>query len=304
FRSMFPCASITGAPKSRTMQIIKELEETPRRLYTGAIGFLTPAGKMQFNVAIRTALIDKVNQVAEYSIGSGIVWDSVADEEFEECHTKAEILTRSMPQFHLLESLLWTPEAGYFLLDLHLIRLQKSADYFAFSVDWMEIRSQLNSVIQGYTEPQKIRLCVSKQGEIQLEAETVQSNAARPLRVKLAKAPVNSSNVFLYHKTTHRFVYEKALQDWPECDDVLLWNERGELTESCRANLVVEFDRQWYTPPVECGLLAGTFRDYLLQQGKLEERILRPEDLQYCSQIFLVNSVRRMQAAIVLPDSF
>ncbi|MEB3339091.1 MAG: aminodeoxychorismate synthase component I, partial [Leptolyngbyaceae bacterium] len=300
-QALFPCASITGAPKSRTMQIIADLEDSPRRIYTGTIGFLTPDRSAQFNVAIRTVLINKTQQEAEYGVGGGIVWDSAETDEFEECCTKAKILTQHQPSFELLESLLWTPEAGYFLLDLHLQRLQTSASYFAFAVNWDEVQTQLRAIASTLpSASHKIRLRISKSGKIQLSAEYLSPcDRSRPLRVGIAKESIEASNVFLYHKTTHRAIYEQAKQAYSEFDDVLLWNERGELTESCIANLIVEQDGQWYTPPVQCGLLAGTMRAWLLQQGRVEERVLRLEDLHNSSRIFLVNSVRKIQAAIV-----
>jgi para-aminobenzoate synthetase/4-amino-4-deoxychorismate lyase len=305
FQALFPCASITGAPKSSTMQIIATLEDTPRRIYTGAIGFVTPEHTAQFNVAIRTVLIDKTNQMAEYGVGGGIVWDSVEHDEYDECCTKAKILTQTRPSFELLESLLWTPEQHYFLLDLHLQRLQESANYFAFSVDLADVQKQLEAIAQNLPpNPYKIRLCVSKRGEIRVESHPlIQRDSTQPLRVALARHPVDSSDVFLYHKTTHRVIYEKAKQTHPDVDDVLLWNERGELTESCIANLVVEWNGQWYTPPVECGLLAGTLRNWLLQQGKLQERVLHLDDLQNCTRFFLINSVRQIQNAIMVHHS-
>ncbi|HEY9598141.1 MAG TPA: aminodeoxychorismate synthase component I [Cyanophyceae cyanobacterium] len=305
FQALFPCASITGAPKSRTMQIIAELEASPRRIYTGTIGFLTPERTAQFNVAIRTVLIDKVKNEAEYGVGGGIVWDSQETSEFEECCTKAKVLTQQQPKFDLLESLLWTPDNGYFLLDLHLQRLQESAAYFAFTVNLDEVRDRLSAIAQNLTPaPHKIRLLVSKLGNLRLESQPLATrNSSQPLQVAISKFPIDSSNLFLHHKTTYRAVYEQAKQANPGFDDVLLWNERGELTESCIANLIVEWDGQWYTPPVHCGLLAGTFRAWLLQQGSVKERVLHVEDLQYCSRIFLVNSVRQIQEVTVeLPN--
>lgn len=299
FRSLFPCASITGAPKTSTMRIIAELEDSPRRIYTGAIGFVTPKETAQFNVAIRTVLIDRRNQTAEYGVGGGIVWDSIETDEFDECCTKAKILTLQQPTFELLESLLWTPENQYFLIDFHLQRLQQSAAYFAFPLDLDAVRDRFRLAAQNWRTSQKVRLLVSK-GSFRLEATPFNAQAIdRPLRVGIAKSPVNSADVFLYHKTTQRRAYEQARQDFPELDDVLLWNENAELTESCIANLIVELEGQWYTPPVTCGLLAGTFRRYLLQQEKVKERIIRLVDLPHCSRIFLANSVRQIQAAIV-----
>jgi para-aminobenzoate synthetase/4-amino-4-deoxychorismate lyase len=298
-KALFPCASITGAPKPRTMQIIAELEDSPRRIYTGTIGFLAPGRMAQFNVAIRTTLIDKTQHIAEYGVGGGIVWDSVDLSEFEECAIKAKILTQSLPSFDLLETLLWTPEQGYFLLDLHLQRLYQSALYFAFKLDLDRVRERLTAIATQFNaNSYRVRLCVSQPGDIHMDANPIDLKmVSQPVNVGIAQSPIHSSNIFLYHKTTYRTIYEQAKLASPEVDDVLLWNEHGELTESCTANLVVEWNEQWYTPPVHCGLLAGTFRGWLLQQNKLQEKVIRLSDLQHCSRIFLINSVRQIREA-------
>lgn len=297
-RSLFPCASITGAPKSSTMQIIAELENSPRRIYTGAIGYFTPQKIAQFNVAIRTVLIDRARQTAEYGVGGGIVWDSIEADEYEECCTKSKVLNQ--PQFELLETLLWT-SGEYFLLDFHLQRLQTSADYFAFQVDIDRVCDRLSIAARNLPLlPHKIRLCVSKRGELRLETAVLDDDRSpRSLQVALADSPVNSADIFLYHKTTNRSMYERKKQQFPEFDEVLLWNEKGELTEFCTGNLIVELGGEWYTPPIACGLLAGTYRRYLLQQGKVQERIIHREELPSCSRIFLINSVRQMCEAIM-----
>ncbi|NJL22348.1 MAG: aminodeoxychorismate synthase component I [Leptolyngbyaceae cyanobacterium SM1_3_5] len=298
WRSLFPCASITGAPKSSTMQIIAELEESSRRIYTGTIGYFTPEKTAQFNVAIRTVLIDRIQKTAEYGVGGGIVWDSIEADEYDECCTKAKVLAQ--PQFELLETLLWTP-SEYFLLDFHLQRLQTSASYFAFKVDIDRVRDRLLSTIQTLPPlPHKVRLRVSNQGKTQIEtAILTDDELGQSLQVALADSPVNSADIFLYHKTTNRSIYKQMKQQYLNFDEVLLWNEKGELTEFCTGNLVVELDNKWYTPPLACGLLAGTYRRYLLQRGKVQERIIRREELHDCSRIFLINSVRQMCEAIV-----
>jgi len=302
-QALFPPASITGAPKHRTMEIIAELEQTPRRIYTGSVGFVGPDRKAQFNVAIRTVLIDKVKGQAEYGVGGGIVWDSVDKMEFEECQTKARIITQGVPDFDLLESILWTPEQGYFLLPYHLARLLASAVYFSFSADRDAICTKLDSL--AHTLPKaayKIRLLLAKDGGITLQAEALGDGAIDPLHVCLASAPIDSANPFLYHKTTNRRVYEQALAACPGYTDVILWNEKGEVTESCIANIVVELDGELHTPPIPCGLLPGTYRAYLLEQGKVRERVIRKEDLVTSPHIYLVNSVRMEREVVV--DSF
>ncbi len=299
-QALFPPASITGAPKRRTMEIIAELEQTPRRIYTGSVGFMRPDRKAQFNVAIRTVLIDKAKGQAEYGVGGGIVWDSVDTMEFEECQTKARIITQRIPDFSLLESILWTPEEGYFLLPYHLARLMDSAAYLSFSADADAIRNKLDSLAHTLSKTaHKIRLLLAKDGGITLQAEALGDSAVDPLHVCLAPTPIDSTNPFLFHKTTNRRVYEQALAACPGYTDIILWNEKGEVTESSIANIVVELDGELYTPPRACGLLPGTYRAYLLEQEKVRERVIRKEDLARSAHIYLVNSVRRERAVVV-----
>ncbi|MCI0399671.1 MAG: aminodeoxychorismate synthase component I [Chloroflexi bacterium] len=290
-QALFPCASITGAPKVRTMQLIAALETTPRGLYTGCIGYLGPGRQAQFNVAIRTVVVDQASHQAEYGVGGGIVWDSVAGEEYRECLLKARILAERRPPFQLLESLRWTPGEGYFLLHEHLERLAESADYFGFPLEPAAAGQALAEAAVAFPrQPRKVRLLAAQDGRITIEH--LPPGDQRPVRLALAAASVDSSNPFLYHKTTHRAVYDQARASRPGYDDVLLWNERGEITESTTANVVVYLDGEWLTPPVSCGLLPGTFRRHLLAQGAIREAIITREDLGRCQAIYLINSVR------------
>ncbi|MGD0537105.1 MAG: bifunctional anthranilate synthase component I family protein/class IV aminotransferase [Verrucomicrobiota bacterium] len=302
FAALFPAASITGAPKPHTTQIIAELEDTPRRIYTGTIGFVRPNGDAQFNVAIRTALVDAARGRIEYGVGGGIVWDSQPAEEYAECQAKAAILIQRQPAFSLLESLLWTPGDGFFLLELHLERLIASAGYFSFPADPDGIRRRLQAFAQTLApQPHKVRALLAADGTFACEAAPIEPpHADAPLRVCLATAPVATNDVFLYHKTTHRSVYAQARQQQPDADDVLLWNERGELTEASSSNLVVEINDERFTPPVSCGLLAGTFRETLLREGRIRERIIRPDELRTATRVFLINSVRRWRQVRLL----
>lgn len=301
--ALFPCASITGAPKVRTMQYIRELEASPRRLYTGTIGYLAPNRRALFNVAIRTLLIDKTNRQAEYGVGGGIVWDSQIEAEWQEAQTKARVLSEAPVPFDLLETLLWRPESGYFLLDQHLQRLADSAGYFDYPLDLNAVRQKLKMLEGNLSDaPQRVRLLLSRRGAIQLEAQPL--GAARPAAVVgLAVQPVHSTNRFLYHKTTRREVYEAARRARPDCEEVLLWNERGELTEATIANLVVEQDGQWWTPPVSAGLLPGTYRSWLLEQGQVQEKTILVSDLVKYERIYLMNSLRGIwQVQTIQPD--
>ncbi len=321
FAALFPCASITGAPKVSTMRIISELEKTPRNIYTGSIGYVAPNRKAKFNVAIRTALIDRESQSAEYGVGSGIVWDSVGMDEYTESLLKARILTEASPPFSLFETMLWTLEEGFFLREKHIARLLDSAEYFDFPLfpppRWPSgpersgaetkgvsrqpvtretIGAYLDEISFQFTSPQRVRLLLDKSGILSHESKTFQpSDNHPPMRVCLAKEPIHSRNIFLFHKTTHREVYESARKDFPECDDILLYNEHNELTEFTIGNLVIEMDGELFTPPISCGLLAGTFRTHLLETSQVKERIIRVDKLKNCSQIFLVNSVRKWQ---------
>ncbi|HOW76910.1 MAG TPA: bifunctional anthranilate synthase component I family protein/class IV aminotransferase [Candidatus Competibacteraceae bacterium] len=298
---MFPCASITGAPKVRTMQIIRELEPYPRGVYTGAIGLIGPDRQAQFSVAIRTVLIDQHRQQARYGVGSGLVWDSDAADEYAECRLKARVLTTPRPSFQLLEALLWEPNSGYFLLAAHLERLMETAAYFGVPLDRLAIEASLADQALTLKEASKIRLRVDLDGRFTLEAEPLARGALpQPVRVGLAREPVDSGYLWLYHKTTRREVYAAARASRLDCDEVILWNERGELTEAGTANLVLDLAGDWVTPPVQSGLLAGTFRGALLAQGRIRERVLTCADLGQARGIYLINAVRQWQSAILM----
>lgn len=292
---LFPSGSVTGAPKMRTMGIIAGLEDSTRQIYTGGIGFLSPGPEAMFNVAIRTLLIDTHTGIAELGVGSGITYDSLPEAEYQESLLKARFLTQSVPDFALLESILYESTAGYFLLARHLARLADSADYFGFRFDERKVTAALQQATSAMqTGSYKVRLLLHRDGSTEMEHIKLKANNHDSVfKVAVAKQPVNRDEVFLFHKTTHREVYESRAASRPDCDDVLLVNEKGELTESTIANLVVRLEGKDYTPPVACGLLAGTFRAELLAQGKIVERILRLADLPQAEAIFLINSVRR-----------
>ncbi|MDF7808094.1 aminodeoxychorismate synthase component I [Pontiellaceae bacterium B12219] len=300
FEALFPCASITGAPKAKTMELIQGLETSPRKIYTGSIGFVTPQGEACFNVAIRTALIQK--EMLEFGIGGGIVWDSDAEAEYEETLTKARVLTQPRPDFKLLETMLWKPESGIFLLNEHLQRLGKSAAYFDVPLDMHAVFQCLEEISHTCASV-RIRLLVSRDGNSEVQTFPLNGQtdcrSVPTLRVALAKEPVDSQDLFLYHKTTHRTVYESAKANFPDHDDVILWNEKGEVTESCFGNVVVRTGDKKITPPISCGLLGGTFREYLLKSGEIEEGIIPIGDLKAADEVFLVNSVRTWQKSIL-----
>ena len=301
--NLFPCASITGAPKARTMALIAQLESTPRQIYTGTIGYLMPGRQAQFNVAIRTVLVDRATRTAEYGVGSGIVWDSVATQEYAECRLKTQVLTSPAPTFSLLETYRWSPEEGFFLRTYHLRRLMQSALYFGFAVQPYAVDTALDNLASTLPlHPHRVRLQVDIEGKITVSAHPWQAvDPQGPRQVKLATTAIAPDNPFLYHKTTCRSVYDTARVTCPDCDDVVLWNPAGEVTESCIANVVVPVDNKWLTPPVESGLLAGTFRAWLLDQGKLEIAPISKTLLTEVRHFYLINALRGWQPAVLNP---
>ena len=302
--ALFPCASITGAPKVSTMRIIKGLEGEHRGAYTGCIGYIAPGRRAQFNVAIRTAVIDKKERSASYGVGGGIVWQSDPAEEYAESLIKAAVLFRRFPAFSLLETMLWTPQAGYFLLGRHLRRLSDSASYFGFTISIQGIRRRLVMAAQSFSRlPHRVRLLCDKNGNISVQGMGIKErNNNGCIRLSLAQQPVDSGDCFLYHKTTNRPEYEKAMARRNGCDDVLLYNERGEITETCIANVVVLFGKKLITPPLACGLLGGTMRANLLARHAIIEGVVLKRDLKRATAIFTINSVRKWQKAIIAAD--
>lgn len=302
FEALFPCASVTGAPKVSSMSIIAELEDTPRGVYTGAIGRIAPDRQAEFSVAIRTAVFDKRTGSTGYGVGGGIVWDSESGEEYAECLCKARIL--SAPQtatrnFQLLETMLWEPGKGFFLLDGHLRRLRSSAEYFDYKFDAARIEAALLKRSEPYSQqPHRIRLLLRRDGDFEVsESVIMDSSQQNPVRIALSQKPIDKGNPFLYHKTTERGVYEQARTGAGDIDDVLLWNENGEITETTIGNVAVRIDGELCTPPIECGLLGGTYREYLLQTGRIKERVISVAEVLAADEIMLVNSVRRGYAA-------
>lgn len=295
FASLFPSGSVTGAPKVRTMQIIEELEDGPRGIYTGCIGFLSPGPDALFNVAIRTLAIDKTSRHAIFGVGSGITHDSDAMQEYEECRLKTQFLLTSRPDFELLETLLYETPSGYFILPRHLQRLKQSARYFNFRFDSSKVVEALNKKACELGDGRfRVRLLLRRDGVVTITHAPLTIPAPEPVPlVAVVRDPVDSRDPFLYHKTTCRKMYETRQKARPESYDVLLLNERGEVTESAIANVVVKLEGRFYTPPVYCGLLPGTFRAEVLEKENVEERVLRPEDLEHAEAVYLINSVRK-----------
>jgi para-aminobenzoate synthetase/4-amino-4-deoxychorismate lyase len=281
------------------MEIIAELEDAPRGVYCGAIGFASP-GESAFSVAIRTLVLDHGTGEVELGVGSGVTFDSDASAEYGECLAKAAFARRAPADFDLLETLLWEPDGGWYLLDGHLQRLAGSAEYFDYPFDRQAVVQSLADAAETFTgRAMRARLTLARDGLISIGSAPLEPSS-EPVRVSIAPEPVDSHDPLLYHKTTSRAMYESRAATRPDCDDVLLVNERGEITESTIANLVVRMDGALWTPPLESGLLPGVLRAELLARGEIRERVIRPDDLARAEEIRLVNSVRRWRRAVLV----
>ena len=297
FRALFPCASVTGAPKVQTMRIIRALEMSPRGIYTGAVGFAGPRRRARFNVAIRTLWRTPDGRVA-YGVGSGVVWDSRADREYAECLAKARVLG-STPRFDLFTTLRWQPGVGCALWARHAARLQRAADYFGRPFDAESARRALESAAAGFPPgPRRVRLRVSESGAYRVDDASAPADV--PARIALAAEPLAVDSPFVFHKTTHRAFYDAARAARPDADDVLLWNADGEITETTFANVAFLRDGNWVTPPIACGLLGGVMREELLARGEWREGVIRRADARVGEPIQLANALRGRWSAVLV----
>jgi para-aminobenzoate synthetase/4-amino-4-deoxychorismate lyase len=295
FQALYPCASVTGAPKIASMDIISRIEELPRGIYTGAIGYIAPNREAEFSVPIRTVVSDKNKNCAVYGTGGGIVWDSVWESEWDECLTKSKVLSvKDSSDFELFETMKWDTDSGVFLEEYHFNRLKDSASYFDFKFCDVRGKEIIDETIRNISNNLcVIRLFVNAKGGIRIETSEVPAFIKnQKYTVSLAKNPIQSENIFLYHKTTQREVYENAEGENLHSDDVILWNEEGNLTESTIANIILNIEGNWVTPSTNCGLLRGVYRESMLENGLIEERKIHKSEIADLSEITLINSVR------------
>jgi para-aminobenzoate synthetase / 4-amino-4-deoxychorismate lyase len=300
FDALFPCGSVTGAPKVSAMHHIAQMERWPRGVYCGTIGLLRPMvpGEVRphatFNVAIRTAVVTSDGSV-EYGAGGGITTDSSGDAENRELQAKAAVLTTDRPEFELLETI--RVEHGVPMhLALHLDRVETSAHHFGFRFDRSSVEALLReTAAKDPGEPHRLRLLVARDGACTTTFDPLDRSPAR-VTVCLADTAVRSDDVFTCHKTTNRAVYDDATAAHPAADDVVLWNERGEVVETCRANIVYRIDDDWFTPPLTSGGLAGIGRHALLASGCLTERVLTVEELAAVHEVHVVSALRGRRA--------
>ena len=289
FSALFPCGSVTGAPKVSTMKLIRTLEPTPRGVYCGAVGVVKPGGDATFSVPIRTLVV--TSDGSEYGVGSGVTWDSRGEDEYRELAVKVSLVTTPRPDFSLLETLLWDGRR-YTRLERHLARARASAAFFGIPLDADDLKGRLTAYGLKYRGTRRrVRALVSQMGRVAVESSPFVASTG-VLTAALALEPVDDRDVFLFHKTTHRAVYDVRRRDAPDAGDVLLWNERGELTEFTIGNLVVEIGGERLTPPREAGLLAGVLRQEGLESGLLKERTLYKADLGRATRVWRINSLR------------
>jgi para-aminobenzoate synthetase / 4-amino-4-deoxychorismate lyase len=301
-KALFPCGSVTGAPKIRAMEIIREIEDEPRGAYCGAVGYVAPDA-MAFNVGIRTVSVR--GGALEMGVGGGIVWDSEPAAEYAESLLKARFLTEQAAPFRLIETMRWAPGDGFHLLARHLHRLGASSAYFGFVFDETGVRRALAAAVADKEGPQRVRLTLGVRGDTQVEAESfVPSPSDAMWRYAFAATPVDSGDWRVHHKTTQRNFYDGALaaeRAATGCDEVVFLNERGEVTEGSRTNVFVERDGVWLTPPLASGLLDGCLRRELIdaEPQRVIERVLRPEDLrQGC--VWFGNSLRGLVRGVAV----
>ena len=309
FSALFPCGSITGAPKIRAMRRIAEIEASPRGVYCGTIGYASPSSpdstgslpeEATFSVAIRTATFSDSKMT--FGAGGGIVWDSDPEDEYLEALLKRQFVTpdkRLESGFELIETMRFSGKIA--LIEFHLDRLEGSSSEFGFSFDRNGVRDEVNAFCQSLpgSGDHRIRVLLSENGALSVESKPLQDKGDEELKIGLSFTRVSSGNPWFRHKTTHRDTYERAratarANGW---FDALLTNERGEVTEGAITNIFVMTGGVWMTPPVSCGLLAGVGRRVFMLETGARERTLFPEDIKNAQRIVLTNAVIGARAA-------
>jgi para-aminobenzoate synthetase / 4-amino-4-deoxychorismate lyase len=304
FGALFPCGSVTGAPKVRTMEIIREMESGPRGVYCGAVGVVGD-GQAVFNVPIRTLLIDREKGEARLDVGSGITIGSDPTAEYRECLDKAAFTDAAGSPPALLETMRWEPGRGIRRMDLHLERLEWSAGRLGIPFHGDRIRQALYDATGGAGDPGdagaalRVRLLLAADGVPGIDVSPIPPSP-EPVRIAIDDDPVDPADPGLYIKTADRERYDRRRARHPHADDVLLINTRGEVTESTIANLVVQIDRRCWTSPLASGLLPGVMRAELLARGRIAERPLTPDDVRRADGVWLVSALRGMRRAVLI----
>ena len=302
FKALFPCGSVTGAPKLRAMQLIRDLESGSRGVYCGAIGYISPEQEATFNVAIRTVTLE--DGKGEMGAGSGIVWESDVEDEYDECLLKAQFLTDvkmvNTPPFELIETMRWEKKID--LMDDHCKRFADSASYFAFPFNEAVFRNVVKNVCDKLKSDAvyKIRVTLNKSGHFFITSSIVKNKRPNLFRLYISPVRVESSDIFLRHKTTRRTFFDESCREARKrgFDEVIFLNERGEITQGSRTNIFLKKGDKFYTPPLSCGLLNGIYRSKLLEgDGAATERVLFRQDLLQADEIYLCNAVHGLVKA-------
>jgi para-aminobenzoate synthetase/4-amino-4-deoxychorismate lyase len=292
--ALFPCGSVTGAPKIRAMEVITEVEADGRGPYTGSIGAIAPDGAAAFNVAIRTLVLEEGKDEARIGLGSAVVADSDVDGEWRECLAKGAFLTMDQPRFDLFETMRFEPDEGILRLDEHVARLGASARAFDFTFDRHEIRNELHAATFRLATPSRVRLVVGRSGAISIEVTPIPPTPPEPLLVRIAPLPVEPDDFRLRHKTTDRAFYAAASAR-AGAFEVIFERPDGLLTEGSFTNLFVARAGKLVTPPLDLGLLPGIHRAMLIESGEAVEDEVTASDLN--GEFFLANDLRGMMRA-------
>lgn len=309
FGALFPCGSVTGAPKARSMEIIADVESHPRGVYCGTVGFIPPGDGLNgssFNVAIRTGVVDEIEGVVSYGVGGGITWSSDVDFEYEEALAKAKVLTASRGVPGLVETIRW--DGDWLWLESHLDRLAESADYFGMEISTRDLIAELEAVAADLDEPSIVRVAVTDGSTEITVAEAPARFAYGPgpdseaVVVACDLDPVDMRDPRLFHKTTDRMVYETRRRRHPDAGEVLLTNEQGNVTEGTISNVAFLIDDVWRTPPVEDGVLPGVMRKQLLAEGVIEEGSVSVAAAREADAVAVFNSVRGWRAALAVAN--
>jgi para-aminobenzoate synthetase/4-amino-4-deoxychorismate lyase len=291
FAALFPCGSVTGAPKIAAMKQILHLERAPRGVYCGAVGVVQPGGAATFNVGIRTLVLRA--GTLDCGIGSGITIDSTPAGEWEEWNNKRAFIERVAQPFELLETMR-LERGNYPLRAGHLARLQEAARHFGYPYDEARVAQALATVARAHAEcAWRVRLLLDAAGvpSAQATAHDDAPPGTRP-RVQLAESPIDAPLEFIRYKTTRRAHYQAFAPADTHTFDTLLWNSAGDLTEFTRGNVALKLEGVWYTPPTTCGLLDGVLRRELVRSGQLQERGLARADLQRAQGLAFINALR------------
>lgn len=306
FKNTFPGGSVTGAPKISTMKIIRDLEAAPRKVYCGALGFISPNKQAVFNLPIRTVVLNGLK--GQMGVGSGIVTDSDPSVEFEECILKSKFLTEKYNSFMLFETLLWE-KAKFKFLNEHLKRMRDSALYFDFVFDKKQALKTLSDAANNFVNNLsfRVRLNLAKDGKMGIEYSKFDNDPANKQKyITISSVKTYPENIYLYHKTTNRGLYAQEFNKFRKRGffDVVFTNTRKEITEGAISNIFIKVRGNYFTPPVSSGLLPGIYRQYLLKKLKAKEKKIFIEDLSNADKIFLSNSVRRLTEVLFKTKGF